>query len=339
MERDQMSSVKFRDVNGDERADLIYTGPNGLNILLFSASTFSFVPSSSNPDEIKQAHKSLNVLEVLQKQIAGLNHSLIIFQDVNYQLVFAEFKPKITTNLSPIAPFVAASISPTSSNATNRPRLVANNKKFTISQREFSNRYLSWFDTWDSNVFQSAVDISKGRLNFKLDIYEHPFIGSPLAFEYNSQVKLENLLGRGWNINLQTSYIKKAPKRINSVFNNEILTVLNLDGQLFLLKPQLNGNQHTFTIKNFGPTITNNVTVTGIFNPVSETWVVDSPTARLVFGARPNSIVYSLSWKKWCCTGNDTQSLMRSPLIWYVTSYEDKSSKKTLTYDYKWITG
>jgi RHS repeat-associated protein len=322
------------DLNGDQRDELILTGPQGITFLAFDP-THRQWRAASTP--LTGAMQYAHVLKVLPACPPATSRPVLLVQDRG-ALRWAEIIEQKNTvqnleideeeseTLLVEGPPLPTFEIPVRANATV-PALAS---QTNLTKK----RFIRLAEQLDTSPLLQGVDTLTGQLRFALALSTLPTPGGftlPLTIAYDSQQTIASLLGQGWSW-MPPEFI--AVEMSNSIYPEDHRYSLFSHGSMQPLKlKELGADRLTFEWAN-------QTDVQISYNLRQKQWRFETQEEILFFGNALHSLASSaiqwgLAWPHWRGTGRDAAQQEPLVLAWHLNERRLKKNDYALYYHYE----
>ncbi|BBB14767.1 Rhs family protein [Candidatus Rickettsiella viridis] len=335
-------SLQLFDLDGDQRNELILTGPQGITFLTFDPiqnEWCSVLDSSS----LIGTERYVQVLKILPSCSFNSSTPTLLTQDQSNLQLFEITKVR------------------GSGEKKNDTDIHENNEEFEVSVPKFALPIRSnvtipdqikhtnldifhrrWADQWEHRIFENAIDIPNGQVHFTLPLVDIDLPGDltiQLAFSYNNQIpsSKNGLLGVGWSTALTQDMIFVEDQ--GSLRLEDQRYTLMVSGRIQYLRYI---ESHTAGSDKLIFASAEMPDLKIYYERRNQRWVIDTDEMHCIYGQanaanQVTAIQWRLTWPYWRGLGRAAASQEPVPVAWYLVERHTKRSNQTLYYHYETV--
>ncbi|WP_353278958.1 RHS repeat-associated core domain-containing protein [Wolbachia endosymbiont (group B) of Longitarsus flavicornis] len=319
-----INSVQFEDIDLDGRQDMLFTGPQGINLLSFNNYTNQWQPLLDN-SQLTISERYSDIMKVIPANPPITEYPIIFTQHKN-QLYWA--------NIVEAEVLLEEEIEPQISNETlSQTSAVPVIPQLLKLQLEEEKPRLLLRDQLDCSSIINSVDKDTGKPKFKLPLIDLSNLSNniKLDFFYDGNGKVSGILGFGWFL----------PQ--NFIMMDHQSSIFPEDEKYYVILQDL-PQQLTFDFRNSTDTIysfklsNEQSDLRILYRKNEEKWEIDSKGIKQIYGRTHGSntdpINWELTWENWRGVGSSSTGQKQLATAWYLAEVRDGNDNvMRYTYD------
>lgn len=308
--QDYVNSVQFEDIDSDGIHDMIFTGPDGIQVLSFDTNINQWRSWQNNFQlTISQRHSA--IVKVVPPTSTNME----------YPILFTMYKDRLRwANFVEIENSVIEEVNQTSNDTLSRmfPAIVPQSMKFN------AEKFIPMLrDQIDCSSIPHSVDKATGKSKFSLPIIDLSSLSSDIRLDlvYDGSSKASGVLGLGWD--LSQNYIIMDHQ--SSIFPEDMkyyVIVRDMPQQMIL-----DFNKSTETVYFFN-LMSKQKDLQIRYYKNEEKWEIESSDFKQTYGriqsSNADAISWDLTWKIWRGVGSSSTGQMNIATAWHLVEVKDK---------------